>query len=354
MSTITLVTGTPRSGKTLWAVEQLNNYILADDLRPLYSDIKGFSCDVVQPSPDDWRTVPDGSVIFYDECQMRKIFSSKFKGESDIILEMTMHGHRGIDIYFITQGTRYMNTDIFPLVNRHVHVHNAFRSKRGSKLYLFDTVQTSLSKSNLRDAADVKTWRYPVHLYDVYKSSSVHNKESYISSRIKNAMTICFGVLCMIVFYAYQAFNDENSIFTNSEAVENTLVSQSPSQVSEFSSTQSVPRPPSDQILPPPPFSSLSAAPTYDPFTRVAMVSVRGSDCIARNQYGEILDIAPDRCRFFSDNPSFMSSARPVDPALSVPTFPQAPPAQAALPPSASFSPASSSSAAPAFSPTVF
>lgn len=349
MSTITLVTGTPRSGKTLWAVEQLNNYILADDLRPLYSDIKGFSCDVVQPSPDDWRTVPDGSVIFYDECQMRKIFSSKFKGESDIILEMTMHGHRGIDIYFITQGTRYMNTDIFPLVNRHVHVHNAFRSKRGSKLYLFDTVQTSLSKSNLRDAADVKTWRYPIHLYDVYKSSSVHNKESYVSSRIKNAMTICFGVLCMIVFYAYQAFNDETSIFTNSESVEKTLVVDQPAPASPA------------LAAPPPPVqldevqrSSLSSAPTYDPFARVAMVSVRGSDCIARNQYGEILDIAPDRCRFFSDNPSFMSSARPVDPALSVPTFPQAPPAQAALPPSASFSPASSSSAAPAFPPTVF
>lgn len=317
MSTITLITGTPRSGKTLWAVEQLNNYVLANDLRPLYSDIEGYSCDVVQPSPDDWRTVPDGSVIFYDECHMRKIFSSKFKGESDIILEMTMHGHRGIDIYFITQGTRYMNTDIFPLVNRHVHVHNAFRSKRGSKLYLFDTVQTSLSKSNLRDAADVKTWRYPEHLYDVYKSSSVHNKESYVSSRIKNAMTICFGVLCMIVFYAYQAFNDESSIFTNPEAVEKTLVTEQTPAASPV-----LPAPPSPHVqLDEVQRSSLSSAPTYDPFTRVAMVSVRGSDCIARNQYGEVLDIAPDRCRFFSDNPSFISSARPVDPpSSSLPT----------------------------------
>ena len=345
MSTITLVTGTPRSGKTLWAVEQLHNYVLADELRPLYSDIKGFSCDVVQPSPDDWRTVPDGSVIFYDECQMRKIFNSKFKGESDIILEMTMHGHRGIDIYFITQGTRYMNTDVFPLVNRHVHVHNAFRSKRGSKLYMFDTVQTSLSKSNLRDAADVKTWRYPVHLYDVYKSSSVHNKQSYISSRIKNAFGILFAVVCMIIYYAYTALNDETSIFVNPESVEQSLISETSAAPDVPSVPAPVPKlaPQLDEN----PSSSLSSAPTYDPFTRVAMVSVRGSDCIARNQYGEILDIAPDRCRFFSDNPSFMSSARPVDPALSVPTFPQAPPAQAALPPAASFSPASS--AAPAF-----
>ena len=298
MSTITLITGTPRSGKSLYAVELLHSYILADELRPIFCDIKGISSNVVQPSPPDWRDVPDGSVIFYDECQMRDIFSAKFKGTSQIILDMTMHGHRGIDIVFITQGTRYMNTDIFPLVNRHVHVHNAFRSKRGSKLYIFDTVQTNLSKSNLRDAADVISWRYPIHLYDTYKSSSVHNKQSYVSNRVKNALTLCFAVFCMLVYYVFQLFgNNDNNMITNPEGY--TAAQVSPART-ENTETEK-------QLAAPAGVSTVE----YDPAARVAMVVTFGETCFAKNQFGEVLNnITQAQCFFYSDHPSLLSSAR--------------------------------------------
>lgn len=313
MSTITLITGTPRSGKSLYAVELLHSYILADELRPIFCDIKGINSNVVQPSPPDWRDVPDGSIIFYDECQMRDIFSAKFRGTSDIILHMTMHGHRGIDIVFITQGTRYMNTDIFPLVNRHVHVHNAFRSKRGSKLYIFDTVQTNLSKSNLRDAADVVSWRYPEHLYDTYESSSVHNKQSYVSNRVKNAAAILFGIVCMVVYYCFQLFfNNDNNLITNPESYQ-----------TSSKDIASVPQP---SVVPAAPALASDLSRTvYDPASRVAMVVTFGDTCFAKNQFGEVLNnITQAQCFFYSDHPSLLSSARPSSdtPPPSPPSFP--------------------------------
>lgn len=299
MSTITLITGTPRSGKTLYAVEQLHKFILADDLRPIYCDIRGITSNVVLPAPDDWRDVPDGSVIFYDECQFKPIFNAKFRGQSDIILEMTMHGHRGIDIFFITQGTRYMNTDIFPLVNRHVHVHNSFRSKRGSKLYLWDTVQTNLSKSNLKDAVDVISWRYPEHLYDTYISSTVHNKESYLSGRIKKAIGILIALVCVAIYYVFQLFGSpsKNNIITNPESYKSQTVATAPA----------TPTTPTTGDNPASITSTLS--PAVDESVRVALV-ISGTDyCFAKNSRGALLPLSPSDCRLYADHPALLTSS---------------------------------------------
>ena len=74
---ITLITGTPGAGKTLYAVSLLDKYAKENikllqngqEPRPLYADIDGLDMEGVEMPPDDWRDTPEGSVIFYDEIQ---------------------------------------------------------------------------------------------------------------------------------------------------------------------------------------------------------------------------------------------------------------------------------------------
>lgn len=295
---ITLVTGTPRSGKTLWCIEELFKYLLAKEQRPIFCDIAGFNANTVQLSPDDWRTVPDNSVIFYDECQFKKEFSSRFKGDSDMILELTTHGHRGIDIYFITQGTRYMNSDIFPLVGQHVHVHNAFNSKTASLLYKFRTVQTNLSKSNMRDAEDKLTWRYPEHLYDTYKSASVHNKKRQWPKKLISVITTFATVIFLGIYYCFQLFSDDNQ-FTNSEDVN--------TQTQQVHAIQqpSVPAPAPVQQQPAPVEPDI----VIPESKRVAMVVDSGKSCHAYSGTGEYIVIDLEHCQTLAANPLLLTPA---------------------------------------------
>ncbi|WP_100097333.1 zonular occludens toxin domain-containing protein [Xanthomonas campestris] len=66
---IYLVTGMPGNGKTLYAVEFIKKAV--EKGRKVYTDIKGLTLAGIEPAPDDWRTLPDGSLVVYDEAHKR-------------------------------------------------------------------------------------------------------------------------------------------------------------------------------------------------------------------------------------------------------------------------------------------
>lgn len=83
---ITLITGTPGSGKTLFAVTKILEYVKQNqklleqgkEPRMIYANIDGLNIDGVEPAPVDWRDTPDGSVIFYDEIQQLEPFQKTY------------------------------------------------------------------------------------------------------------------------------------------------------------------------------------------------------------------------------------------------------------------------------------
>ena len=82
---INLIVGTPGSGKTQFMISKILEIIKENDKleeqglerRKIYSDIKELLIPEVDPAPDDWRDTPDGSIIIYDEVQMRREFEYK-------------------------------------------------------------------------------------------------------------------------------------------------------------------------------------------------------------------------------------------------------------------------------------
>ena len=64
-----LITGTPGSGKSLFAVAKILELQKQFPDRELFADIEGLQIDGVERSPEDWRETPENSIIFYDEAQ---------------------------------------------------------------------------------------------------------------------------------------------------------------------------------------------------------------------------------------------------------------------------------------------
>lgn len=198
---IRLITGTPRSGKTLWAMEQLFKVLDETELRPIYCDIKGLNHQAIKPVPDDWRTCPDGSLIIMDEVQYRDAWSRRSKGDNRQILDLTTHGHRKIDIWIITQSPRYLNADVLGLVGEHVHVKNALNSKHNSKIYIWREAQTTVTRTAMLLAEDSYGWRYPKHLFNDYVSAEAgHNKKTYIPKKVVSVVISLLVGLFLLVY----------------------------------------------------------------------------------------------------------------------------------------------------------
>ena len=115
-----LITGTPGSGKSLFAVAKILELQKQFPERQIFADIEGLQIDGVERSPEDWRETPDNSIIFYDEAQQHERFRSGTSANRDeIVQKLQVHRHTGHDIYFITQSPRFLNSFVTDLIGEH-------------------------------------------------------------------------------------------------------------------------------------------------------------------------------------------------------------------------------------------
>lgn len=162
--------------------------------RRIYTNIIGMNYPGVltinstPEKPFDWRDLPDGSIIFFDEAHEHPAFSAqdllgtartdaekKRKSEIlDIGDSLTLHGHFGFDIYLITQNPKLLREQVRAACS----VHYVMRRLWGldvAMIYEFAEVQTYFANATRKQALSVKRFRYPKNLYKYYVSSNVHN-----------------------------------------------------------------------------------------------------------------------------------------------------------------------------------
>jgi zona occludens toxin len=172
---ITLITGTPGSGKTLYAVWLLQRELKAGR-RLVVNGVKGLVLDHELISDDDARRwqecVQQNDVLVVDEVQrIWPPVAAGVKPTADIEA-LHVHRHMGVDLIVITQHPNRMNKTVRDLVGRHVHVRRLFGMRR-AMLYEWDSARNP--SAGFRDA--VKTlWKYPRKVFDLYVSAEVHTK----------------------------------------------------------------------------------------------------------------------------------------------------------------------------------
>ncbi|MBB5391281.1 MULTISPECIES: zonular occludens toxin domain-containing protein [unclassified Herbaspirillum] len=206
---ITLVTGVPGSGKTLWAVSSLQKEVKAGR-RVIVNGIRDLVIDH-EPVDDDWirewhRHCQPNDLIVIDEVQRIWPNVSSSVKPTEAIEQLHVHRHFGVDMIVITQHPNRMNKTIRDLVGHHVHVRRLFGGNR-AMLYQWDHAHNP--NSGLRDA--VKTpWRYPKNVFDLYTSAELHTKPKAV---IPKALFIIPIALVVAVTMAWQGFNSVSTGF---------------------------------------------------------------------------------------------------------------------------------------------
>lgn len=200
---ITLITGTPGSGKTLYAVWLLQRELKAGR-RLVVNGVKGLVLDHELLSDNDARRwhecVQQNDVLVVDEVQ--RIWPPVAQGTKPTadIEALHVHRHMGVDLIVITQHPNRMNKTVRDLVGRHVHVRRLFGMRR-AMLYEWDSAHNPAS--GFRDA--VKTvWKYPRKVFDLYVSAEVHTKPKAV---VPKALFVAPIALALAGWFGWRALH---------------------------------------------------------------------------------------------------------------------------------------------------
>ncbi|MEG2359072.1 zonular occludens toxin domain-containing protein [Acinetobacter sp.] len=167
-------------------------------VRQIYSDINGLRVDDVLESPDDWRTCPDGSIIFYDEVQNRSIYKNT-KAKNEIIEDLTVHRHRGFDIWFITQFPILIHTEVRAVVGQHYHLFRPWGLPQAYVHVWSYAVVDPNSFSKKRAAERTFRFSYPKKVFKMYTSSTMHTHKIHLPKKL---ILYAFGIgLGLVMMY---------------------------------------------------------------------------------------------------------------------------------------------------------
>lgn len=193
---ITLVTGLPGSGKTLYSLSMVND-LAEKEARPVfYNGITDLTLPWTLWDDDlvkRWHLLPNGSafsadtpllhkgaVIVIDECQ--RLFRVRPAGSPvpDFVAALERHRHQGLDFVLITQHPMLIDSNVRRLAGRHLHAVSAFGAK-ACTLHEWASVKDQCDKQ--RSDSIKHLFKYPREVYHWYKSAEVHTHKRRIPAK---------------------------------------------------------------------------------------------------------------------------------------------------------------------------
>lgn len=225
---IYLIVGQPRHGKSQFSCKvayecfvenekilkkiESGNYDPEKDIyREIYSDIDGHAenCEFVKPAPNDWRDVPDNSIIFMDEIHLRPEYCDNDgkMSQNPMIVDLTTHGHQNKDIYLITQDPERLNKGIRKLVQKMYLVKRPIQNPNFATIYEFDRWlrdpwQSAQSERRVHYSDSYKFF-FKDKWQNMYKSASAHTS---IKFRIQKKFYIAIAAAILLFSGAYYLF----------------------------------------------------------------------------------------------------------------------------------------------------
>lgn len=189
---ITIITGTPGAGKTLYTIaklikevqktpikRKLDNGTEEEIPRRVVTNINGLLLDHelidagAEHGLNGWHTwCKPGDYIVFDEVQ--KPWPPRPAGSKvpPYIEALETHRHMGVDFVLITQNPMLIDRNVTALAGRHVHVRR-FGGMGAAMTYEWDHCSRSLLYSK---ALSKGTWKYDKSVFKLYKSSELHTK----------------------------------------------------------------------------------------------------------------------------------------------------------------------------------
>ncbi|MFW1958246.1 zonular occludens toxin domain-containing protein [Acinetobacter guillouiae] len=222
------------AGKTLYCMSEIDKISKKDPYKRIYTNIIGCTYPgviLIQSTlnkPFDWRDLPNGSILIYDEAHEHPAFSKddllktfqiddsdcirniarintdinlKVKEKEELVRQerkkqefkllkakenildigrsLTLHRHFGIEIYFITQKPFKLNEAVKASVVEHLILRRLFKLKMAT-IYTFAELQEQFGRSTMKNALSWRFWVYPKQLYKFYISAETHDQSKKV------------------------------------------------------------------------------------------------------------------------------------------------------------------------------
>ena len=189
---ITLITGTPGAGKTLYAISKLLRDLVGSVIkstdengneketpRRILTNIPRLLLDHEFIGPDtggglaDWHDwCKPGDVIVYDEVQRSWPPRPNGSKVPEYISALETHRHKGVDFIIITQNPMLLDRNVLALVGRHLHVRR-LGGIGAALVYEWDHCSRELRYSK---ALKKSPFRYDKSVFKLYMSAELHTK----------------------------------------------------------------------------------------------------------------------------------------------------------------------------------
>lgn len=223
---INLIVGTPGSGKTQFMISKILEIIKENDKleeqglerRKIYSDIKELLIPEVDPAPDDWRDTPDGSIIIYDEVQMRREY--EYKGnqysQDPMIKDLTIHRHTNKDLWLITQDSQRIEKGIHKLIDRMYFIKRPASKPAYTNVFEFDKWLSNPEPAANRNAKhkkylDFYRFNFSDKYQSLYKSASDH---SSIKFKLPKQLFVFLGIFIAVIAFVLIALMNTDTFNT--------------------------------------------------------------------------------------------------------------------------------------------
>lgn len=296
---ITLSTGLPGAGKTLYTIAFVKALSEREQRPVFYSGIKDLALPWHEIDAEKWIDCPDGAIIVIDECQ--RLFRPRGNGAAvpPWVSKLETHRHQGIDIFLVTQHPMLIDANVRRLTERHFHVSRRFGMQRATILEFQSCKDQPLAK--LADAQR-QQWAYPKEVFAYYKSAEVHT----VKRRLPVQLFVLLGVLVMTgacVWWFIRSHYQDGQVILPGQAV--------PSKGEPVVSTAPVSKPPGDRPLTTAEYVARHqarieglayTAPVYDEVVKPVRAPVPthtvvfGGKCQAYSQQVTKLDMPQDMC----------------------------------------------------------
>jgi zona occludens toxin len=191
---LTLVTGLPGSGKTQMIIDKL----IKKKLPVYYANIKWLFVPVGwhEFKPDEWQSLPAGSVMLIDEAQ--DFFPVGSLAVPDWVLQLSKHRHKGIDGYLITQAPTFIHSFVRKLCGEWLDVvrmfgRNASSVHRRSKVDDTQPITSSL------------IYKYDRDIWKLYESATVHTSHGRIPLKAFAVIAVAGLIITATVLFGLRA-----------------------------------------------------------------------------------------------------------------------------------------------------
>lgn len=325
---INFVTGLPRHGKTLYTIYTVKARAEKEKRKVYYCNIPDVSIDgwIEIKHPDEWLDLEDNSIIIVDELQ--DFWGKQPTGASvpKPILELSKHGKRGFDFYFITQEPNLVHSTPRDLCQTHYYIKRAFGTEN-AVVRTFDRMQ--LHPDKIKNKGEVSAFAYPKEAFSWYKSADVHN----IKRKIPIKIWLIPIVVIFAIFFVVASYFLFQNFMTNLAADESKKIEQKKDEKKsgfslEANKKQDAVMSTADYIESfKPRIDGLQyTAPRYDALTQPVNVPfpaaciVMEPKCQCYTNQATKLDIPPNLCRQFAKDGIFQEFQLAVNNVSSAPS----------------------------------